>query len=41
MIGNGDRVSMAARTQVRSHALTFIEDLDDRRCRAEFHQVMH
>src|SRR3984957_12051970 len=34
-------VSMATRTQMRSYALTFIKDLDGRRCRTHFHQVVH
>ena len=41
VFGNGDGVSMATCTQVRSHALTLIEDLDGRRCRAHFHEVVH
>jgi hypothetical protein len=41
MIGNGDGVSMATCTQVRSHALTFIEDLDGGWCRAHFYQIVH
>jgi hypothetical protein len=38
VFGNGHRVSMATLTQMRSYALTFIEDLDSRRCRAHFHR---
>jgi hypothetical protein len=41
VVGNGGRVAVATRPQMRSRALTFMEDLDGRRCRAHFHQVMH
>jgi hypothetical protein len=41
VFGNGDRMPMTTRTRMRSHALTFIEKLNGRRCRAHFHQLVH
>src|SRR5436309_3234822 len=41
VLGNRDGVPMAARTQVRSHALTLVEDLDGRWRRAYFHQLLN
>jgi len=32
---------VAADTQMSSNALTFIEDLDGRSCRAHLHQLLH
>ncbi len=41
VLGNGDGVPMTARTQVGSHALAFVEDLDGGGRRADFHQLLH
>ena len=41
VFGNGDRVPMTARSQVGSHPLAFMEHLNGRRRRADFHQYLH
>ena len=41
MFGDGYRVSMTARTQMRSYSLAFMEKLDGCGRRAHFHQFLH
>lgn len=41
MLGDGDRMAVALRAQMRSHTLPLVQDLYRSRCRPHLHQLMH